>query len=95
MLEDREIYSYGPDDEVFKEILKNARRKLERPYDSNHAVQKDYFYSISKVVAKPEIAARKSSKNNFSECFVESLESTYLLDPKNMKIALQEKDLLR
>ena len=41
MLEDWEdFYFIDPDDEEYKEILNNARRRLERPHGSRDAVWK-------------------------------------------------------
>ena len=58
------IYFIDPDDRDFSEILKNARRKLERSPNC-----------ITKVIAKSEIASERNSKTVFG-CMVESHEST-------------------
>ena len=73
----RGIYFIDPDDKEFSEILKNARRKLERPMapamqckrtDKQHP-------SIVKANAKPKIGNEKTFKTMYG-CKVESHEST-------------------
>ena len=54
------IYFIDPDDEEYREILKNARRKLGRPMAPTMPCKRQS--SITKVVAKPEIASKKKSK---------------------------------
>ena len=71
MLEDCFI---DPDDEEYKDILKNARSELERlmaPAMPCKRLPK----SVTKVVANPEIASEKSSKTVYG-CIVESHAST-------------------
>ena len=70
----RGIYFIVPNDEEYKEILKNARRKLERPMAPATPCDKPPK-SITKVTAKPEIESEKNSKTA-SGCAVESHEST-------------------
>ena len=85
-----------PDDEDYKEILKSARRKLERPVAPATPCKRQP--SITKVVAKPEFGSEKNSKTVYG-CLVESHESTRQRaessQSKIVKITLQEKDLLR
>ena len=70
----RRIYFIGPDDEEYKEILKNARRNLERPMAAAMPCKR-LPNSIKKVTAKPEIESEKKSKT-VNGCMVESQEST-------------------
>ena len=53
----RGIYFVDPDDEEYREILKNARRKLERPKAPAMPCKRSPN-GITKVTAKPEIAGR-------------------------------------
>ena len=55
----RGIYFIDPDDEEYKEILKNARRKQERPMAPAMPCNKMVHTSTTKVVAKQEIASQK------------------------------------
>ena len=59
----RGIYFIDPDDEEYEEILKNARRKLERPVASTMPCKRQS--SITKVVAKPKIASVQNSKTMY------------------------------
>ena len=70
----RGIYFVDLDDEAYKEILKNARRKLERPVAPGMPCKRSPN-GITKVVAKLEIASEKTPKT-VHECIVESHEST-------------------
>ena len=69
----RGIYFIDPDDEEYKETLKHARRRLERPMAPAMPCKRQL--SLTKVVAKPEIASEKNSKTVYG-CIVESHEST-------------------
>ena len=79
-----------------KEILKDARRKLEKPVGPTMPCKRQS--SFTKVVAKPKTASEKNS-NTIYFCTVESHESTRqraeYRGPKTKKITLQVKDLLR
>ena len=66
------IYFNDPDDEEFKEFLKNARRKLERPVAPTMPCRRQK--SVTKVVAKSNSASEENSKTMYS-CIVESHES--------------------
>ena len=68
----RGIHFIDPDDTEYKEILKNARRKLERPMVPAMPCKRQS--NITKVVAKPEIGSEKNSKTMYG-CEVDSLES--------------------
>ena len=67
------IYFIDPDDEEYKEVLKNARTKLEAPMAPAMPCARQK--SITNVVAKPNSASEENSKTMYS-CFVESHEST-------------------
>ena len=58
----RGIYFRDPDDEEYKEIFKNARRKMERPMTPAMPCKRQT--SIAKANAKPKIGNEKESKNN-------------------------------
>ena len=69
----RRTYFIDPDDEEYEEILKNARRKLERPMAPTMPCKRQK--SITTVVAKPNSASEDNSKTMYS-CTVESHDST-------------------
>ena len=69
----RGSYSVDPDDEEHTEMLKNARRKLERRVAPAMPCKRQK--SITKVVAKVEIGSEKNSKIVYG-CTVESHQST-------------------
>ena len=71
----RGIYFVGPDDQDYKETLKHARRKLERPMAASMPCKRKAQTSTTKVVAKHEIASQKIPKTIYG-CIVESHEST-------------------
>ena len=56
----RALYFIDPDDEEYKDILKNARRKLERPMAPTLPCKRQK--SITKVVAKPNSASEENAK---------------------------------
>ena len=58
----RGIYFIDPDDQDYRETLKNARRKLERPVAAAMPCKRMVHTSTTKVVAKREIASQKVSK---------------------------------
>ena len=68
----RGIYFIDPDDQDYNKILRHARRKLERPMDPAMPCKRQP--SITKVVAKPEIASEKNSKIVYV-CIIESHSS--------------------
>ena len=70
----RGIYFIDPDDEEYKDILKNARRKLERPMAPAMPCKR-LPNSTTKVAARPEIAPEKNSKTVYG-CVVKSHDST-------------------
>ena len=95
----RGIYFIGPDDEEYTKILKNARRKLERPMapamPCNRASN-----SITKVAAKPEIVSDpkripKQCMDVWWNLMNPQGNRRDLLSPEIMKTTLQEKGLLR
>ena len=92
----RGIYFIDPDDEEHREILKNARRKWERPMDPAMLCKRSPK-GITKVFAKSEIAPEKTPRTDY-ECIMESHESSRQRvkssQLKKMKITLQAKDLL-
>ena len=73
------IYLIDPDDEEYKEILKNARRKLERlmalAVPCKRPPESIRETCVGQVTAKPNSASEKNSKTVFS-CVVESHETT-------------------
>ena len=68
----RGSYFIDPDDQEYKDILKNARRKLERPMAPVPCKRQK---SITKVIAKSNSASEENSKTVYSSK-VESHEST-------------------
>ena len=66
------IYFIDPDDEEYKETLKNARRKLERPWHPACLVKE---LQIASRKCKSEIASEKIPKT-VHDCIVEAHEST-------------------
>ena len=66
-------YFIDPDDEECTEILKNAKRKLERLVAPTMPCKRQT--SITKVLAKPEIASEKNSRT-MHVAVVESHDST-------------------
>ena len=75
----RGIYFVDPDDEEYKEILKNVRRKLERPMAQampcRRPLKSIRETCVNQVSAKPNSASEENSKTMFS-CTVESHEFT-------------------
>ena len=72
----RGIYFIDPDDKEYSEILKNARRKLERPMAPAMPCKRDKQHSsIVKANAKPKIGNEKEF-NTMYGCMVESHQST-------------------
>ena len=69
----RGIFFIDPDDEEFKEIVKNAKRKLEIRMAPAMPCKRPP--SITKVVAKPEFGSENTA-NTVYGCTVESHEST-------------------
>ena len=69
----RGIYFIDPDDQDYKETLKNARRKLERPMAAVMPCKRTARTSNTKVAAE-EIASQKVSKT-IHRCAVEFHES--------------------
>ena len=92
----RGIYIIDPDDEEHREILKNARRKLERAMEPAMLCKRSPN-GITKVLAKSVIGPEKTPRMDY-ECIMESHESTRQRvkssQLKKMKITLQAKDLL-
>ena len=72
-LGDRGIYLIDPDDEEYKEILKNTKRKLERPMAPAMPCERAPN-SITKVFPKSEIASEKTNITVYG-CKVESHET--------------------
>ena len=64
-----------PDDEEYKDILRNARRKLERHMAPAMPCKRPPN-SITNVTARPKIASEKNSKT-VNGCVVESHDSTW------------------
>ena len=71
---ERNLFFIDPDDEEYKEILKTARRNLERPMAPAMPCKRNQP-SITKVVAKPNSASETNSKT-MQSCLMESHEST-------------------
>ena len=93
----RGIYFIDPDDEGYKEILKNARRNLERLVAAAMPCKRKAQTSTTKMVAKQEIAPGKIPKRFVAEWWNlmnPQGKEWNLLNPQNMKIALQAKVLL-
>ena len=61
----RGIYFIEPDDKEYSEILKNARRTLERPMAPAMPCKRMVHPSITKVMAKPKIGDDKRSKTMY------------------------------
>ena len=64
----RGSYFIDPDDQDYKETLKNVRRKLERPMAPAMPCKRKAQTSTVKVVAKHEIVSQKDSENDFWLC---------------------------
>ena len=71
----RGIYFIDPDDQDYKETLKNARRNLKRPMAAAMPCKRKARTGTTKVAAKEDIASQKISKT-VSGRIVESHEST-------------------
>ena len=69
------IYFIDLDDQDYKETLKHARRKCERPVAPAMLCKKKAQTGITKVVAKQEIASQKIPKTTYG-CTVEPHECT-------------------
>ena len=69
------IYFIDPDDQDYKETLKIARRKLERPMAATMPCKRKAQTRTTKVVAKQEIASKKIP-TTINGCIVESHDST-------------------
>ena len=70
----RGIYFFDPDDQDYKETLKHARRKLERPMDTATPCKKEIHTNNRKLAA--EVTASHMVPKNIYGCIVESHEST-------------------
>ena len=57
------IYFIDPDDQDYKETLKNAKRKLVRPMAATMPCKRNAQTSTTKVVAKQETASQKIPKH--------------------------------
>ena len=67
----RGIYFIGPDDDDYKETLKNAKRNLERPMAPTMPCKRQS--SITKVVAKPKKTSEKNSKTIYEKLYCGTL----------------------
>ena len=73
----RESYSIDPSDEAYKDIIKNARRKLETPKEAAMPCKRAFSQACLRVtvVSTTEKANASEAKTRFS-CITEAHEST-------------------
>ena len=73
----KRIYSVDPSDEDYKDTIKNARRKLEKPAATAIPCKREFSKAsiLKNVVPKTEEAKASDAKTRFS-CIAEAHEST-------------------